>query len=128
MGSGCGLRLINGAPVGEAGAIANMRVLHGGLAMFLAKQFLDSADIISVFQQMRSKTVAKRVEVGHFLIGSRSSPRFTSGSTPSRLRRRTRRQSAAATGKPGRKALKGRSCSANVQLTAKGKYLWKRPL
>ena len=41
-----------------------MGVNHRGRDLFVAEQLLNSANIIPIFQQMRSKTVSKRVAAG----------------------------------------------------------------
>ena len=41
-----------------------MSVNHGGGDVFVAEEFLDGANIIALFQQVRSETVPERVAVG----------------------------------------------------------------
>ena len=53
--------VIQRTPDGDARFIKHVRVDHRGQHIFVTEQFLHSADIIPVFQQMSSKTVAERV-------------------------------------------------------------------
>ena len=57
----CRRLVIERTPDGDARFIKHVRVDHCGRHIFVTEQFLHSADIISVFQQMSSKTVAQRV-------------------------------------------------------------------
>ena len=49
----------------EAGAVQHMRVNHRSGDVFVAEQFLNGANIVSVFKQMRRETVSPRKCYAH---------------------------------------------------------------
>ena len=52
-------RSIQRAAHGQAAAIEDVSVDHGRLDVFVTQQFLDGADVVVIFQQMRGKGVAE---------------------------------------------------------------------
>ena len=58
--------MVNGAAHAEAGAIADVGVNHRGRDILVAEEFLDGTNIITVLQQMGSKTVPKGMAACRF--------------------------------------------------------------
>ncbi len=52
---------------GEAAAIENVRVNHGGFHIFMPQQFLNRPNIIAGLKQSRCKTMAKSMASDRFL-------------------------------------------------------------
>jgi hypothetical protein len=61
----CRRLAIQRTPDGDARFIKHVRVDHRGRHIFVTEQFLHSANIIPVFQQVSSKTVAPRKSYAH---------------------------------------------------------------
>jgi len=64
--------LIQRAADGEAAALEDVGVDHGGLYIFVAEEFLDRPDVIADFKQVSGKRVSERMtpeENLHFVFG-----------------------------------------------------------
>ena len=59
--------LVQGRADCQAAALQNMGVDHGGFNILMTEQFLDSADIVAVLEQMGSEGVAKGVRGDGFV-------------------------------------------------------------
>ena len=64
--SGLDRKCVEGTPHAEATAVEDVGVDHRRGNTSMAKQFLDSANIVASFEQVRGKRVAKRM-TGHAL-------------------------------------------------------------
>ena len=51
--------IIEGRADGEAAALEDMGVDHGGTHVFVAEQFLDGANVVAGFEQMSGKGIPK---------------------------------------------------------------------
>jgi hypothetical protein len=52
---------IERAPDALAAALQHMRINHGGAHIFMPQEFLHSADVVAIFQEMRRKRVPTRI-------------------------------------------------------------------
>jgi len=71
-----GLFFIEGGADCEAASLQDMGVDHGGANVFVAKQFLDGADVVAILKQVGGKGVAKGVTGDAFAYASVSSGIF----------------------------------------------------
>ena len=59
--------VVERASDGEAAALEDMGVDHGGFDIFVAEQFLNGADVVAVLEQMGGKRVAEGMTTDGFI-------------------------------------------------------------